>query len=68
MSNQLFIATYIIILLACVIGSIVMIYHIFAFGINNKIGIVSTISYIVGSAFLLILLFMNLQSILNLTN
>jgi hypothetical protein len=68
MSNQLFIITYLIILIAYVIGSIVMIYHIFAFGINNKIGIVSTVAYIVGSSFLLIMLFMNLQSILNLTN
>jgi hypothetical protein len=68
MSNQLFIITYLIILITYVIGSIVMIYHIFAFGINNKIGIVSTVAYIVGSAFLLIMLFMNLQLILNLTN
>jgi hypothetical protein len=68
MSNQLFIITYLIILIAYIIGSIVMTYHIFAFGINNKIGIVSTVAYIVGSSFLLIMLFMNLQSILNLTN
>lgn len=68
MSNQLFIITYGIILIAYIIGSIVMIYHIFAFGINNKIGIISTVAYIVGSAFLLGILFMNLQSILNLTN
>jgi hypothetical protein len=68
MSNQLFIITYLIILIAYVIGSIVMIYHIFAFGINNRISTVSTIAYIVGSSFLLIILFMNLQSILKLTN
>jgi len=68
MSNQLFIATYLIILLAYIIGSIVMLYHIFAFGINTKVAIVSSIAYIVGSVILLILLFMNLQSILSLTN
>jgi hypothetical protein len=68
MSNQLFVITYLIILIAYVVGSIVMIYHIFAFGINNRISAVSTIAYIVGSAFLLTMLFINLQAILNLTN
>jgi hypothetical protein len=68
MSNQLFIIVYLIILIVYIIGSIVMIYHIFAFGINTKTAIVSTISYIVGSIFLLVLLYMNLQSILSLTN
>jgi|694.fasta_scaffold04549_22 hypothetical protein len=68
MSNQLFVITYIIILLAYIIGSSVMIYHIFAFGINTKVGLVSTIAYIVGSVLLLILLYTNLQTILNLTN
>lgn len=68
MSNILFVITYILILIAYIVCSIVMIYHIFAFGINNKIGIVSTVAYIVGSIFLLTILFMNLQSILNLTN
>jgi hypothetical protein len=68
MSNQLFIITYLIILIAYIIGSIVMIYHIFAFGINTRVAIVSSIAYIVGSSILLILLFINLQSILSLTN
>lgn len=68
MSNQLFIITYLIILIAYIIGSIVMIYHIFAFGINTRVAIVSSIAYIVGSIILLTLLFMNLQSILSLTN
>lgn len=68
MSNQLFIITYLIILIAYIAGSIVMLYHIFAFGINTKVAIVSSISYIVGSIILLILLFINLQSILSLTN
>lgn len=68
MSNQLFIITYLIILIAYIIGSIVMIYHIFAFGINTRVAIVSSIAYIVGSVILLTLLFMNLQSILSLTN
>ncbi|MEY2985850.1 MAG: hypothetical protein RJB24_79 [Candidatus Parcubacteria bacterium] len=68
MSNQLFIATYLIILLAYIIGSIVMLYHIFAFGINTRVAIVSSIAYVAGSVILLILLFMNLQSILSLTN
>lgn len=68
MSNQLFIATYLIILIAYFIGSIVMIYHIFAFGINNKVAIISTITYILGSFILLILLYSDLQSILSLTN
>lgn len=68
MSNQLFIITYLIILLAYIIGSIVMLYHIFAFGINTRVAIVSSIAYVAGSVILLILLFMNLQSILSLTN
>jgi hypothetical protein len=68
MSNQLFIATYLIILLAYIIGSIVMLYHIFAFGINTRVAIVSSIAYVVGSVILLILLLANLQSILSLTN
>lgn len=68
MSNQLFIIVYLIILIVYIIGSIVMIYHIFAFGINTRTAIISTISYIVGSLILLILLYMDLQSILNLTN
>jgi len=68
MSNQLFIATYLIILLAYIVGSIVMLYHIFAFGINTRVAIISSIAYVAGSVILLILLFMNLQSILSLTN
>jgi hypothetical protein len=68
MSNQLFAITYLVILIAYIIGSIVMIYHIFAFGINTRVAIVSTIAYILGSFILLILLFANLQSILSLTN
>lgn len=68
MSNQLFIATYLIILLAYIIGSIVMLYHIFTFGINTRVGVVSSIAYAIGSIFLLILLNINLQSILSLTN
>lgn len=68
MSNQLFTITYLIILIAYIIGSIVMIYHIFAFGINTRVAIISTIAYVVGSFILLILLFANLQSILSLTN
>lgn len=68
MSNQLFIITYLIILIAYIIGSIVMIYHIFTFGINFRIAIISTIAYIFGSILLLIILFVNLQSILSLTN
>ena len=47
MSNQIFIATYLIILLAYIIGSIVMLYHIFAFGINTKVAIISSIAYVV---------------------
>lgn len=68
MSNQLFIATYLIILLAYIIGSIVMLYHIFAFGINTRVAIISSIAYFVGSVILLTLLFANLQYILSLTN
>lgn len=68
MSNQLFTITYLIIFIAYIIGSIVMIYHIFAFGINTKVAIVSTISYVLGSFILLILLYTDLQSILSLTN
>jgi|GEM_PF-752951 len=68
MSNQLFIITYLLILIAYIVGSIVMIYHIFAFGINTKVGFVSSIAYIVGSVLLLILLYTNLQTILDLTN
>jgi hypothetical protein len=68
MSNQLFTITYLIILIAYIIGSIVMIYHIFAFGINPRVAILSTIAYVLGSFILLILLFANLQSILSLTN
>ncbi|MEY3470934.1 MAG: hypothetical protein RLZZ223_284 [Candidatus Parcubacteria bacterium] len=68
MSAQLFSITYLIILLAYLIGSLVMIYHIFAFGINSKIGVVSTIAYLIGSVFILTILFLNLQSILSLVN
>jgi cytochrome c oxidase assembly factor CtaG len=68
MSNQLFLATYLIILLAYIVGSIVMIYHIFAFGINSRVAIISTIAYILGSILLLIILYSNLQTILSLTN
>lgn len=68
MSNQLFIITYLLILIAYIVGSIVMIYHIFAFGINTRVGVVSSIAYIVGSVLLLILLYTNLQTILDLTN
>lgn len=68
MSNQLFLATYLIILLAYIVGSIVMIYHIFAFGINSRVAIISTIVYILGSILLLIILYSNLQTILSLTN
>lgn len=68
MSNQLFIITYLIILIAYIVGSIVMLYHIFAFGINTRVAIVSSIAYVVGSVILLILLLANLQSILSLTN
>lgn len=68
MSNQLFIITYLLILIAYIVGSIVMIYHIFAFGINTRVGVGSSIAYIVGSVLLLILLYTNLQTILDLTN
>lgn len=68
MSNLLFVITYLLILIAYIVVSIVMIYHIFAFGINTKVGVVSSIAYTIASIFLLILLFVNLQSILSLTN
>lgn len=68
MSGQLFNITYLIIVLAYIIGSLVMIYHIFAFGINTKIAVVSTLAYIVGSIFMLTLLFTNLRDILAVVN
>lgn len=68
MSGQLFNITYLIIVVAYSIGSLVMIYHIFRFGINTKIAIVSTLAYVVGSIFMLTLLFINLRDILAVVN
>lgn len=66
MSEQIFIITYLIILIAYSIGSIVMIYHIFTFGISKKTAIMATLIYLMGSLFLLGLLYMNLQEIITL--
>lgn len=68
MSSQVFSITYLIILLVYIVGSIVMIYHIFAFGINLRTARVATIAYVLGSIFLLWLLYGNLQTILQFTN
>lgn len=64
MSAQLFIITYLIILIAYIIGSIVMIYHIFTFGISRPTGIMATSIYLIGSIVLFILLYTNLQQII----
>lgn len=68
MAEQLFSITYIIILVAYILASIVMIYHIFAFGINTKVAIISSIAYVLGSIIILILLYMNLRSIISVLN
>jgi hypothetical protein len=65
MSAQLFILAYIAILIAYIIGSIVMLYHIFAFGLNTRTAIITTIAYSIGSIILLGLLYGNLQAIIN---
>ncbi len=65
MSAQLFILAYLAILIAYSIGSIVMLYHIFAFGLNTRTAIITTIAYSIGSIILLGLLYGNIQAIIN---
>lgn len=65
MSAQLFIIAYLVILISYIIGSIVMLYHIFAFGLNTRTAIITTIVYSIGSIILLGLLYGNLQAIIN---
>jgi hypothetical protein len=65
MSEQLFIIAYLVIILAYLGGSIVMIYHIFTFGLNTRTAIITTIAYSIGSIILLGLLYGNIQAIIN---
>ena len=52
-----------LILLTYVIASVIMIYHIYAFGLNKKTATVSVLAYVVGSSFLFMLIASNLIGI-----
>lgn len=52
-----------LILLSYVIGSIIMMYHLFMFGLNKKTATASSIVFIVSSSFIFALIGYNLISI-----
>ena len=67
MAELVFQLAFGVIALTYLVATIILIYHIFAFGINRRTAIVSVIAYILGSIFLFALLLSNLQSILQFT-
>lgn len=64
MAGLLFQSAFLVVVLAYVLASVVLIYHIFAFGINRRTSIVAVAAYLIASLFLFGVLFTNLLEIL----